>query len=91
VKIDEGSLQSFKASAEKFRVELEEAIIDMYAHLHLFQQITTTIIEQHSQVQAKNTQFNTIREGIVILTDGSQRILDAPVELPHPSSIDRKG
>jgi hypothetical protein len=37
VKIDEGSLKEFKASAKKVREELEEAIIDMYPHLHLFQ------------------------------------------------------
>jgi hypothetical protein len=60
VNIDEGSLQSFKASAEKVRTKLEEAIIDMYTHLHLFQQTTSTIIDQHSRVQAKNTHFNTI-------------------------------
>jgi hypothetical protein len=36
----------------------------MYAHLHIFQQMTTTIIEQHSMVQAKNTQLITIREGL---------------------------
>jgi hypothetical protein len=50
VKINEGILNEFKASAEKFIVELEEFITDMYAHLHLFQQTTTNIIEQHSQV-----------------------------------------
>jgi hypothetical protein len=37
VKVDEGSLQSFKTSMEKIRTELEEALIDMYAHLHMFQ------------------------------------------------------
>jgi hypothetical protein len=29
-------LQSFKESIEKVRTELEEAIIDMYSHLHMF-------------------------------------------------------
>jgi hypothetical protein len=37
LKIDEGSLQNFKASVEKVRVELEETIIDMYGHLYMFQ------------------------------------------------------
>jgi hypothetical protein len=34
----------------------------MYANMHLFQQEITTFIDQHSQVQAKLTQFNTIQE-----------------------------
>jgi cell shape-determining protein MreC len=51
VRIDESNLQSFKASAEKVRKELEEAIIDMYAHLHLFQQAIATIIEKNNQIQ----------------------------------------
>jgi hypothetical protein len=53
MKVDESSVQSFRESIEKVRIELEEAIIDMYAHMHLFQQETTTIIDQHGQVQAK--------------------------------------
>jgi hypothetical protein len=44
VKVDEGNLQRFKASIEYVRTKLEEAIIDMYAHLHLFQDIATTIV-----------------------------------------------
>jgi hypothetical protein len=46
-------MQSFKASAEKVRKEMEEAIIDMYAQLHLFQQEFATIIEKNSQIQVK--------------------------------------
>jgi len=55
VEIDEGILQSFKESTKKFRIELEEAIIDMYAHLHMFQEIVATIIDQQSRVKANNT------------------------------------
>jgi predicted nuclease with TOPRIM domain len=65
VRVDESNLQSFKANAEKVRKELEEVIIDMYAYLHLFQQATATVIEHNTQIQAKLTQCNTIREGIV--------------------------
>jgi vacuolar-type H+-ATPase subunit I/STV1 len=74
VKVDESSMQSFKASAEKVRKELEEAIIDMYAHLHLFQQEVATIIEKNSQIQEKLTQFNTSEKASTILTSGLQRI-----------------
>jgi cell division septum initiation protein DivIVA len=50
VRIDERSLQSFKVSVEKVKSELEEAIIDMYAHLHLFQDVAMIIIEQNNQI-----------------------------------------
>jgi hypothetical protein len=60
VKVDESNMKNFKSSVDKVKRELEEAIIDMYVHLHLFQQVTTTIIEKNSQVQEKLTQFNTI-------------------------------
>jgi len=36
--IDEHGIQSFRVCFEKVRRELEEAIIDMYAHLYLFQE-----------------------------------------------------
>jgi cell division septum initiation protein DivIVA len=49
VKIDERSLLNFKASAEKVRNELEGAIIDMYANLHLFQNVVATVIEQNNR------------------------------------------
>jgi hypothetical protein len=52
--------------------------------------MTTTIIEQHSQVQAKNTQFITIWEGI---GDIDRWIVENPetsIELPRPPSIERK-
>jgi hypothetical protein len=73
MKIDKGSLKEFKASAEKVRTELEEAIVDMYTHLYLFQQTTTAIMDQHGNVQDKNTHINIIRESMMILTNGLQR------------------
>lgn len=36
VKIDKHNVQRFKASAKKVRKELEEAIIDMHAQLHMY-------------------------------------------------------
>jgi hypothetical protein len=36
MKVDERSVQSFRESDEKVRIELQEAIIDMYALVHLF-------------------------------------------------------
>jgi hypothetical protein len=60
VRIEEISLQSFKVSVEKVRSELDEAIIDMYANLHLFQDTTAIIIEQNNQIQITLTQYKTI-------------------------------
>jgi len=60
VRVDKRSRHSFEASAEKFRKEMEEAIIYMYTHLHLFQQVATKIIKKNNQIQGKLTQFNTI-------------------------------
>jgi hypothetical protein len=45
MKVDEGSVHGFKESIKKSRTELEEAIIDGYAHLHIFQQAAATIID----------------------------------------------
>jgi len=90
VKIDGDNVKEVKANVEKVREELEESIIDMYADLHLFQQTTTTIIEQHSQVQYKNTQFITIREGIGDIDIWIVEKQDAPIELPFPPSIERQ-
>jgi hypothetical protein len=61
-KKDEGGLKEFKACVEKVRAELKETAMDMYAHLQVFQQLATQIIDQHSCVQAKNVQFVTIRK-----------------------------
>jgi hypothetical protein len=81
---------NFKASVEKVRKELEEAIIDMYAHLHLFQQEIATIIEKNNQIQTKLTQFNTIREGINDIDRWIAENPDAPTELYRPSTSERK-
>jgi hypothetical protein len=64
VNIDEGSLQIFKESTNKVMMELEESLINMHSHLHMFQDIATTIIDRHSRVWNKLTQFNTIWEGM---------------------------
>ena len=50
VNIDERSLQSFKISVEKVRNGLEGAIIDMYTHLHLFQNVVAIVIEKNNQI-----------------------------------------
>jgi predicted nuclease with TOPRIM domain len=60
VKIDERSLLNFKANAKKVRNDLEGAIIDMYANLHLFQNVAATVIEQNDRIQMQLTQYNTI-------------------------------
>jgi ribosomal protein L24 len=90
VKIDERSLQSFKISAEKVRNELEGAIIDMYAHLHLFQNVAAIIIDQNNQIQVKLTQYNIIREGITDIDRWIEENPDAPPELYRPSKMERK-
>jgi hypothetical protein len=36
VRKDEGSLIEFKACTKKVKIELEEDITDVYAHLHAF-------------------------------------------------------
>jgi predicted nuclease with TOPRIM domain len=48
MKVDEGSLQSFKVSANKVRNYLEGSIIDIYAHLSLFQDATSIVINQNN-------------------------------------------
>jgi len=90
VKVDENNMQSFKASAEKVRKEMEEAIIDMYAHLHLFQQEVATIIEKNSQIKVKLAQFNMIREGINDIDKWIVENLDAPPKIYRPSTLERK-
>jgi hypothetical protein len=63
-KKDEGNLGEFKTCDEKVRIVLEEAIIDMYAHVHVFHQLAANIMEQRNCVQTKNTQLTTISEGL---------------------------
>jgi len=60
VKINDGSIQIFNSSTKKVRREIEEDIIDMYAHLTMFWDMVATIIDQHNRVQTKLMQFNTI-------------------------------
>jgi hypothetical protein len=90
VRIDERSLLSFKASAGKVRNELEDVIIDMYANIHLFQNVAATVIEQNNKIQMQLTQYNTIREGIADIDTWIAENLDAPTELYRPSKSTRK-
>jgi hypothetical protein len=64
MRLDEICLQSFKVYVEKVRNDLEGAIIDMYAHLHLFQNATTIVINQNYHIQMKLAHYKTIHEGI---------------------------
>jgi hypothetical protein len=84
------NLQSFKVSVEKVRRELEEAIIDMYAHLHLFQEATRYNHRENNQIQTKLTQYKTIREGIDDIDRWIIENPDAPLELYRPSKEDKK-
>jgi hypothetical protein len=59
--------------------KLNEMAIDMYAHLQVFQQLETQIIDQHSCVQAKNVQFIAIQEG---LNNMQRWIIENPDALP---------
>jgi len=58
--IDEIGMRKFRSSFDKVRRELEESIIDMYSHLHLFQRAYATIIEKKIQIQEKLIEFNMI-------------------------------
>jgi hypothetical protein len=62
----------------------------MYTHLHMFQDLAAIIIDQHSTVQTKLTQFNIIWEGMNNIDTWIIENLDAPVELYRPSSRERK-
>jgi hypothetical protein len=57
----------------------------MYAHLHLFQEATTLIIEHNNQIQTKMTQYKTIQEGIDDIDKWIAENPDAPLELYRPS------
>jgi len=63
-KKDEGGLREFKACVENVSTKLEETTTDMYAHLHVLQQLATHIMDQHNVVQTKNFQSVTILEGL---------------------------
>jgi hypothetical protein len=90
MKVDERSLQSFKVSVEKVRNDLEGAIIDMYAHLHLFQDATSIVIDQNNQIQMKLAHYNTIHEGITDIDRWIEENPDAPPELYRLSKSGRK-
>jgi len=47
-------------------------------------------MEQHSQVQAKNTHFNNVWESIDDLDRWIVENPNAPIKLRHPSSAERK-
>jgi hypothetical protein len=76
--VHEGNLHSFKTSIEKIKTELEEALIDMYAHLHMFQDLASIIIDQHRMVQTKLTWFNIIWEGMKNIDTWIKENPDAP-------------
>jgi cell division septum initiation protein DivIVA len=63
VKIHERSLLNFKAKMEKVRNELEGSIIDMYANLHIFQNMAAIIIEQNNRYKCNS--HNTTLSGKV--------------------------
>jgi len=90
VKIDEINMYNFKASAEKERIEMEESIINMYANLHLFQQAVSTVVDQHSHVEERLTQFNTIWEIIGFIDQWIIDNPDAPSKIYRPSKMERK-
>jgi hypothetical protein len=62
----------------------------MYAHLHMFQDLTTIIINQHRILQTKLKQFNIIREGMNEIDTWIAESLDALAELYCLSPRERK-
>jgi hypothetical protein len=62
----------------------------MYAHLHMFQDLASIIINQHSTVKTKLTQFNIIWEGMNDIDTWIAENPNAPIELYHPSSREIK-
>jgi hypothetical protein len=83
VNIDEGSLQSFKKSIEKFRLELEKSIIEMYTHLHMLQDMASTIIDHHNRVKTKLTKFDTIQEGMNNIDTWIVENMDTSINIYH--------
>jgi hypothetical protein len=78
-----GASKASKSAPKKVRNELEGAIIDMYAHLHLFQNVATMVIEKNNHVQMKLSQYNTIHKGISDIDRWIEENPDAPPELYH--------
>jgi hypothetical protein len=62
----------------------------MYTHLHMFQDLSTIIMEQYSTVQTNITQFNTIQEGMNNIDMWIIENLDALTELYRPFVRERK-
>jgi hypothetical protein len=56
-----GSIHNFKESAEKLRTDLEEALIDMYAQLHIFQQ--TQLQSRINIVKCNQSSHSSIQSG----------------------------
>jgi cell division septum initiation protein DivIVA len=88
--INERSILDFKASVGKVRNDLEGDIIDMYANLHLFQNVVATVIEKNNMIHMQLTQYNTIRKGIADIDTRITENLDAPPKLYIPSKSTRK-
>jgi hypothetical protein len=75
---------------EKVRNDLEGTIIDMFANLHLFQNVAATIIDQNNQIQMQLTQYNTNREGIADIDTWIVENQDSPPEMYRPSKSARE-
>jgi hypothetical protein len=56
----------------------------------MFHHLATIIINQHSTVKTKLTQFNIIQEGMNNIYTWITENPDAPIELYHPSARERK-
>jgi hypothetical protein len=69
---------------------MEGAIIDMYANLHLFQNVVATVTKQNDQIQMQLTQYNTIHKGIANIDTWIAENFDAPPALYKPSKLVRK-
>jgi hypothetical protein len=84
-KKEEGIMREFKAWIKNVRTMLEEDIMDMYAHLHVFQEVVSSIMEKQIHVHTKNIQLATIIEGLDDIKRWISKNPDALVEIPHPS------
>jgi hypothetical protein len=62
----------------------------MYTHLHMFQDLFTIVINQHSTVQTKLTQFNIIQEGMNNIDTWILENLDALTKLYYSSAREIK-
>jgi hypothetical protein len=90
VRINKISLLNLKPTRKKVRNDMEGAIIDMYANLHLFQNVVATFIEQNDRTQMHLTQYNIIWEGISNIDTWIAENLDVPPKLYRPLKLARK-